>query len=114
MIKVYTAQYRYSGKDRLDITVKGATFGKARYVAPTWDMVMGIKNGIIDEEEYTRQYNAILDGLNESWWKEYLPSITVEDEVTLICYCRKDDFCHRVLLAKWLANKENIEYKGER
>ena len=37
-MNLYTAQMRYSGKDRLDITVKSAT-GEARLVAPTWGMI---------------------------------------------------------------------------
>ena len=42
---LYTAQYRYPGMDRLDITVKGQDrFGK--FFAPTWNMVSGFKKGV--------------------------------------------------------------------
>ena len=37
--KVYTAQYRYSGLHRLDITVKGKD-QVGRVFAPSWDMVI--------------------------------------------------------------------------
>ena len=43
-LKFYTAQYRYKGEDRMDITVKGQDpIGKM--FAPTWAMVMGLKDG---------------------------------------------------------------------
>jgi len=37
MLTVYTAQYRYSGLDRLDITVKGQDpFGRVFALHGTW------------------------------------------------------------------------------
>ena len=56
MLKVYTAQYGYRGKDRLDITVKSGD----RTFAPTWDMVMDYKSGKITQEEYTEMYYDLM------------------------------------------------------
>jgi hypothetical protein len=42
---LYTARYRYSGNDRLDITVKGKD-PIGRIFAPSRKMVMGSKEGI--------------------------------------------------------------------
>jgi len=111
MLRVYTAQYRYSGPDRLDITVKGNDpLGK--FFAPTWGLVGNLKNGIIDEHQYEMEYRDLM--LN-SWntyqdkWQELLKS----QEVTLVCFCPAGTFCHRVLLAGYLQKVEAI-YLGER
>jgi len=56
VLKVFTAQYSYQGKDRLDITVKSGD----RTFAPTWDMVKAYKAGRITQEEYTEMYHALM------------------------------------------------------
>ena len=54
-MKLYTAQYKYSGDDRLDITVKGKdAIGKI--FAPSWKMVMQSKQGKMTREEYNHLY----------------------------------------------------------
>ncbi len=95
---IYTAQYRYVGPDRLDITVsnKNTTWGRA--FAPTWDMVMGHKNHTLSDDDYTEQYCALMHTslLNypEHW--KYLASL---ERVVLVCFCVPNAFCHRVILA---------------
>ena len=47
MLYVSTAHYRYSGPDRLDITVKGRS-EDGKIFAPTWKMVMDVHhNGVV-------------------------------------------------------------------
>ena len=92
----------------VDVTVKSAS-GEARFVAPTWDMVMGYKRGIISEEEYTLLYEDILE-CNE---RRILDFFSTYDKVALACYCRPAAFCHRVLLAEWLVKKSGASYIGE-
>lgn len=107
MLQIYTSQYRYKGSDRLDITVKGKdSLGK--YFAPTWNMVMGFKSGDISQAKYTELYAKILDEVPKSIWRKVLR----EKRVVLVCFCRKDSFCHRFLLAKELEARGGI-YKGE-
>jgi uncharacterized protein YeaO (DUF488 family) len=107
MLTVYTAQYRYSGNNRLDITVKGQDpIGK--HFAPTWDMVMGYKNGSVSKKEYIVQYLNILKKVDKSIWENILN----RDEVVLVCFCSSKDFCHRKVLAKVLERKGAI-YTGE-
>lgn len=94
-LKIYTAQYRYGGPDRYDITVKG---GVAKAFSPSWDMVMGYKNGTVSEEEYVARYTLMMatSRLNHSKeWEELLAM----DEVTLVCFCANGSFCHRHILA---------------
>ena len=110
-MKLWTAQYRYSGPDRLDITVKGQNpIGKA--FAPTWDMVMGHKKGLLTDREYTQKYKKMMiascaDNF-EAWdW------ILSQEEVTIVCFCPKGAFCHRKLLARMLIQL-GATYMGER
>lgn len=107
MVKVYTAQYGYRGDARLDITVKSGD----KTFAPTWDIVMAYKDGRLTQEEYTEMYHAWMRGSyrnNRQRWKEVLAM----DKVVLVCFCAKDSFCHRLLLARIL-QKLGAEYCGE-
>jgi hypothetical protein len=70
-LQFYTAQYRYKGEDRLDITVKGK-HSLGRIFAPTWDMVMGLKEGRIDWLTYCGQYSELMlksYGENRGKWE---------------------------------------------
>ena len=111
MLKVYTAQYRYSGKDRLDITASGKTaFG--RFFMPGWSLVKGLKNGTITEAEYEREYHAAM--INSWHQNKYVWDKILElEQVTLVCFCPPGAFCHRILLAGYL-EKLGAEYMGER
>jgi len=110
-MKLYTAQYKYAGDDRLDITVKGKD-PIGRFFAPTWKMVMGSKEGKISCDEYKRMYRELMQKSyreNLGVWNDILG----RDEVTLVCYCASRKDCHRYLLAGYL-EKLGAEYMGER
>ncbi|QVD49091.1 hypothetical protein LUCX_21 [Xanthomonas phage vB_XciM_LucasX] len=120
MPRVFTIQvgkWRLA-KDRdikmMDTTVKS---GYSLF-APTWDMVLGIKQGSMTEEEYTELYWRIL---NQSWkqnqqkWMDFLKD---DDQYALACYCKAGAFCHRHLLIKFLEKlcaklELPFEYYGE-
>ena len=108
---LYTAPYDYSGKDRLDITVKGKDpIGKV--FAPTWKMVMGSKKGVIAWETYVEQYRDLMRQSyvqHRASWEELL----LRKEVTLVCFCKDFKRCHRYLLAGYLSKLGAI-YQGER
>lgn len=119
---LYTAQYRYQGQDRIDITVKGSHIvGKA--FAPTWAMVDGYKKGSISAAEYEEQY---YDLLTERWANDALDIRNVTDklvtlfgpvgrDITVVCFCPAGKFCHRHLLVRWLTyNWPTTQYGGER
>jgi hypothetical protein len=110
-VKVYTAQYRYDGPDRLDITVKGRD-PIGGVFAPTWKMVMGLKNGTLTKREYTDEY---CDLMQESWKKNkhIWQKVWNMDEVTFVCFCSKDSFCHRYILANMFVAMRTT-YGGER
>ena len=108
-LKLYTATFNYRGQDRFDITVKTKEHPE---FCPTWEMVAGYKNGSMSEEEYTRLYHELMV---ESWrkynkaWRDLLAL----NEATLVCFCKKNTFCHRYLLAQYLV-KCGVEYIGDR
>jgi uncharacterized protein YeaO (DUF488 family) len=110
-MKFWTAQYRYSGDDRIDITAKSEDkIGKL--FAPTIQLVFNYKDGYITQDEYIEQY---MDLLTKSFknhkliWEKFLDmNITV----VFVCYCKADTFCHRLLLAKVLDNM-GATYLGE-
>lgn len=110
-LKIWTAQYNYSGKDRIDITVKSALYPWSAF-APTWEMVMEYKR-FKDEEIYIKKYKAIIDKAFELHVQRLSVLLKSDRTITLVCFCRSGDFCHRVLLAKHFESLGAIYY-GER
>lgn len=113
---LYTAQYRYSGPDRVDITVKAKV---NEDLAPTWDMVNAWKNGPQDkmaEARYTVEYFDLLSRRHahnhHAFWG--LHDLALHNDITIVCFCPKGAFCHRVLLAAWMEKYYNTTYGGER
>jgi len=108
-MQVYSSNYRYNGADRLDVTMKtNNSLGKALNPG-SWDLVMGYKNGKISEEQYIEKYIKRLNEAHPIVWDE----LGKYSRVTLVCFCRPGDFCHRVLLAKYLEEKLGANYRGE-
>ena len=94
-MKLHTARYRYSGNDRLDITVKGKD-PIGRIFDPSWKMVMGSKEGNISGDEYQIMYRELMQNAyrqHRDKWDEIL----YRDEVSLVCFCKSDSTCHRYL-----------------
>lgn len=110
MLTIHTAQYRYNGPDRIDITIKGATAPWSCF-APTWDMVMEYKK-TGDKEVYIAQYNAIIQKVMVGRYKSVQALLNQDRTITLVCFCRPGEFCHRVLLAKHLESLGAV-YAGE-
>lgn len=98
MLHVATAHYRYGGPDRLDVTVKGQhQFGKV--LAPRWDMVMTTKtHGAKAHAWYIQEYHKILEAVPNHVWQELLS----HRRIVFVCFCRKEDFCHRNLLVEYM------------
>jgi hypothetical protein len=109
--RLYTSHYRYSGPDRVDITVKGQD-PRWKVFAPTWEMVMGVKNGTMSEAEYIKRYVATLARVRDSTWDTLLQM----EEATFVCFCLKDWFCHRNILIHHIVESlgERVAYLGWR
>ena len=112
---LYTAQYRYTGPDRLDITVKGEhPVGKV--FAPTWHMVNSVKNGG-SEKNYTEMYYTLMTQRWQLYRKvwDMLVQMCQYQDVTVVCFCPSGAFCHRHILVDILKQyNSNIRYGGER
>ena len=65
-------------------------------LVPIYYLVRDKKLGAISEEDYTKIYNEHLDKLDVHKVAKEL------DGKILLCWCGKDKFCHRHLIAKWL------------
>lgn len=69
--------------------------------APSEDLVRGSKSGTLSEEYYKACYIKMLDNIPVSRALE-LVNILKEGNYALCCFCGKNKFCHRHLLAEWL------------
>jgi hypothetical protein len=118
-MKIFTSQFRYSGQDRLDITY-GSRDSDAFLFKPDKLLVLEYKAGNIDQEIYKELYLEFLQ-LKIDKYPSRLLTFARERErsegsATFVCYCRKGDFCHRVLCAEYLVKEYGVlfEYGGER
>jgi uncharacterized protein YeaO (DUF488 family) len=114
-MRIYTGSVRrFHGPSKLDITVKSGD----KTFAPTWDLVMAYKKGHIAWAEYRERYTTLMRASyreHKARWLEVLGM----DCVTLCCYCRPGEPCHRTILAEFLAavgkaNNIPVELCGER
>jgi hypothetical protein len=104
---VYTSQYRYSGPRRLDITaIKGSDL-----FAPPWELVKSYKNGNISDLEYEKIYHELMIHSYKNY-REGWDRLLAADYTVLVCFCRAETFCHRLLLAEYL-EKLGASYEGE-
>ena len=115
MTMIWTAQYKYVGPDRLDITMKAPKGSLGTTFQPGWDLVMGLKGEKITEHQYLNTYwerMRVSYSTNKPYWDALLQRL----EVTLVCFCPADTFCHRLILGRDILGKHfnNVTYKGER
>lgn len=104
---VYTAQYKYSGANRIDVTYKTGN----PIFAPDKKLVWDYKNGKITSSEYIKNYHlkmrkSFLENTKE-WMKIVDSSFCV-----FVCFCNSKNFCHRKVLANYF-EKLGCVYKGE-
>jgi uncharacterized protein YeaO (DUF488 family) len=107
---IYTSNYARSGKYSLSyaISVKPPDWYEGKclpQLAPTWELVTGIKRGIITEEEYSTRYINLLIS------RKYDPQKIVDalpDNTRLLCYESAGEFCHRRVLAKWIEDSIGV------
>lgn len=110
MAKIHTSQYKYDGKDRIDITSRSKD-RLGNFFSPPWSLVDSFKKGLIGEKEYTDHYTHLMRVLYQRY-KYPFDEILKKERVTFVCYCKKDNFCHRYILADIFV-KLGAEYLGE-
>ena len=97
---IQMAQWRTArdlGIPFLDTTVKSGD----KVFAPTWDIVMGVKNGSVSEAAYTEEYRRLMRVSYRSHQPRWLELCNMS-VVAISCYCPDGCFCHRYLLAGYL------------
>lgn len=108
-MKLYTSNYARHGKDpkAVCISIKPMWWFKGRCyypLAPSWEIVEGVKSGRITEKEYTIEYLKKLETLD--------PQKVVDDlgdGAIMLCYESPKDFCHRHIVAHWLNKKLGLD-----
>ena len=81
-------------------------------VYPGWDLVNGIKEGRLTEEEYTRAYLYKLSYVDLESIKNKVREWELQGkDVCFMCYCGVGKFCHRHLLLKAMG-LNYVEFKG--
>jgi uncharacterized protein (DUF488 family) len=110
MCTIYTARvgHKDSTKTVLDTTVKSGS-GLGLIFAPTWEIVMGVKQGRITQQQYTDAYLEMLRERYRASQETFL-AILAQDQVVVTCYCRAGAFCHRHIVVDVL---EKIAAKHE-
>jgi len=130
-MKISTAQL---GKHQcIDTTVKSGTSRFGKLLAPTWELVGGVKNfecngsdsrwtkhTALSHDQYTEGYIKLLTTRFNSDPTPFLV-LAETDKLTVGCYCRPGDFCHRLLvtdvftrivaLCKRIASEPELETK---
>lgn len=105
---IHTARMSYSGVDRIDITRKG-NHPKWRVFAPSWELL----KPVVD----LRRSGASVEALQAAW-DRYVPEymqqmrkayhyeparfkdLLSRVRITLVCFCRDHEQCHRTLLGR--------------
>lgn len=72
---------------------------KLQFLAPTEDLLADWKAEKISEADYIVRYRT---QIKQSWQqvKQWLDSLDPKKDLTLLCWERKGEFCHRNLVAK--------------
>ena len=112
-MKIYTGnfgnekKYRAAGLQPVSIARFNRWFSgpKALNLAPTPAMIH------LPEHEYTPLFEEILDKLSPAETLEQLEKLSGGKDIVLLCYEKEGEFCHRHLVADWLANSLGIEIK---
>lgn len=85
----------------IDITVKN---NPHHILAPTWDLVMGLKNKRITWEQYEHSYVLLLKERFHKKPEDFYTLIeqAQDKDVYLVCFCSDERFCHRRLAKAFL------------
>lgn len=122
-MKIYTsyfANYRKFNSNTISIGItrfppkwwKGKNL---KELAPSEKLLRNYRNGLISEEEFAIQYKNELwnAGLTPGIVKKGLEKIGQGHDIVLCCYEKPEDFCHRKVLADWLSDVVEFEYKNK-
>ena len=78
-------------------------------LAPSVKLLMEYNEGLVTPEKFTKMFHKeTLDKLNPV---EIYTRITdyYSDKVTLLCFEKRFEFCHRHIVAKWLSEANGVQ-----
>lgn len=84
---------------------KGFDIETVNCLVPSWKLVSRFRSEKIDEAEYTQLYNEqVLEHLTPHSLRNQIVAVCKKlvKEVTLLCWEREGEFCHRYLVYQWL------------
>lgn len=110
-MNLYTSNFARNGKNPMavSISIRPIWWYKGRQyplLAPTWDIVMGLKMREITEKEYTQQYLEIING------RKIDPQKLLNDlgdGAVMLCYESPNAFCHRHIIGQWITERTGVE-----
>lgn len=82
-------------------------------LAPDWEDVKALKYGKIGQNEFTNNYIKKLQRIDRVA-PEVFERLKQDDGnmiVVLLCHCKKNTFCHRHVLAKFINEQYHMEIK---
>ena len=84
--------------------------GILRTFVPEADLLRDRKAGLVSDEEYTELYCEMLETIPKCFIEKLIEDGESRN-IALCCYCGKDSFCHRHILAEWLNKNYNLNIK---
>lgn len=84
---------------------KGFDIKTVNCLVPSWRLVSRYKTDKIDEKDYTVLYEQeVLNHLTPFLLRSQIIKAAgrINKEVTLLCWEKEGEFCHRTLVYKWL------------
>lgn len=84
---------------------------ECEWMYPEWWMVKGHKAGTVSDQEYKDAYRELLMGKlvngvhvnsRQVQIKAWMDNLKVDEDLTLLCYCKEGAFCHRRILASMI------------
>jgi uncharacterized protein YeaO (DUF488 family) len=114
----YFANYRKFPKDCIAFSLARilkweSPMEKLIQFAPSNDLFNAYKSGMLSEEDFKEVYLNQLNDLSEDELDEIVSKIieSPSEDVLLLCYEKKGDFCHRHILREFINNKYNLKIK---
>ena len=120
-MKLYTAQFRYPGPDRIDVTRGSGKAGEHIVLAPSWGLLdLALKkiryaSSDVERDRLWEEYKVRYTEEMRVSYREHRPvweALLAREQACLVCYCANVDRCHRGLLADILV-KLGAQYLGE-
>lgn len=92
--------------------IKGERYGKLIALAPTPEMLKGVKSGKMDAKGFDEAYDRILSDSNPHELYEEALKLGGGLDVALMCYEHPSDRCHRFQASTWL--NDQLELTGDK